>query len=85
MTSLLMGSSDTQHQGILSGTHEGWRQGATCGECQEALLQRRIDTYRGSPTLAGRLISSAPIDEFWATGDPQVFQRQLDGRRAART
>lgn len=73
----------TEHQSVDDGPHpDEWRDGATCDDCREYQAQRYLRLFTGSPTVIpplGRESTNPKMEEFWATGDPEVFANKKEG------
>ena len=71
---------DTEHKSIDGGPHpKTWKAGATCDACREYLAQRYLELQTGTVTVIppiGQSSTNPKMEEFWATGDPSVFDKK---------
>ena len=74
--------NETEHLSLESGPHpKKWKKGFTCDKCREHQAQRYLALMTGSPTVIppiGRASTNPKMEEFWATGNPDVFDKKGD-------
>ena len=75
-------TTETEHLSMDSGPHpEQWREGATCDECRQHSSDLYLRLMNGSPIMIGpigRSSTNPKMEEFWATGNPDVFGKKGD-------
>ena len=72
-------NTGTEHLSLDDGPHpDQWVEGATCDDCQQHVAERYLALMNGSPTVIpalGTQSTNPKMQEFWATGDAEVFGR----------
>ena len=75
-------NTNTEHVSLDNGPHpDQWVEGATCDDCQQYIAERYLALMSGSPIVIpaiGRASTNPKMEEFWATGDPDVFDKKGD-------
>lgn len=70
-----------EHKSMYEGGHKEWRPGYTCSECRgrkaEAAAKFPLAGSNRPPeaVATGTNSTNPKMEQFWSTGDPEVFSR----------